>query len=433
MNIHPVRNEHDIKRFAAFHGGEYGKIYGERSEDYYRGWRMTCENLLRHHPEITHDDFLMVEDEDTGEVISTTCFIPWHCCYEEIPLKVAMLEEVATAPEHRRRGYMRALIERFHRLVSDQGYDLSIINGIPYYYRQYGYSYALDLNNADSLPSSKIPAADEQELNRFHLRKATPGDVTELVKLYNQATSSLQIRDLRDQKYWQFLLVYMEFPVQVIEEKPGGRILGYFCAHKLETTLGIKIFEAASPQDEAGMFVLKILKSQGGGEVQIGGPETDTLKRLVRSLGSNPLPGYQWLIRIPNFSALLSKIAPVLELRLRSSVFSDLTTDLRINLYREALRLQFRRGKLLEVTPLSFVDASVGAEGGDINIPPAAFIRLIFGYRQLDELLDAWPDIRLQPGCGDLLEILFPKMTSYFFMPWRYYGIEKYRSSIFQT
>ena len=42
------------------------------------------------------------------------------------------------------------------------------------------------------------------------------------------------------------------------------------------------------------------------------------------------------------------------------------------------------------------------------------------GY--IDELRDAWPDIVVQRESRYLLPVLFPKMTSYFCMPWRYFG-----------
>jgi hypothetical protein len=91
----------------------------------------------------------------------------------------------------------------------------------------------------------------------------------------------------------------------------------------------------------------------------------------------------------------LRKIGPVLERRVAASDCAGLTADLCINLYRQAYVLHFQAGKLIQVERVGFVDASMGAEGGDLNIPPDAFVRLVLGYRDLDELHDAWPDIRV--------------------------------------
>ncbi len=68
-----------------------------------------------------------------------------------------MLEMVVTHPDYRRRGLVRALIERFHRVTAERGFDLCFIEGIPYYYRQFGYTYAVDHRSYDALAASAIP------------------------------------------------------------------------------------------------------------------------------------------------------------------------------------------------------------------------------------------------------------------------------------
>ena len=113
----------------------------------------------------------------------------------------------------------------------------------------------------------------------------------------------------------------------------------------------------------------------------------------------------------------LDKIKPVLERRLANSACAGLTARLCLNLYRRAYRLNFEAGKL-SVEPLGFVDASMGADGGDLCIPPEAYLRLLFGYRRLDELTDAWPDIRFKPASRYLWEILFPALDAHILMPY---------------
>jgi hypothetical protein len=125
---------------------------------------------------------------------------------------------------------------------------------------------------------------------------------------------------------------------------------------------------------------------------------------------------------VPDIEGLIRKIAPALERRIETSVFRGITRDLCVNLYKKAFMLRLRHGKLENVDPVDFVDSSIGADGGDINIPPDAFIRFVFGYRQIDQLIDAWPDITVKPESRYLVEVLFPLMKSYFVMPWQYYG-----------
>ena len=105
------------------------------------------------------------------------------------------------------------------------------------------------------------------------------------------------------------------------------------------------------------------------------------------------------------------KLAPLFERRLAASGCAGLTESLLINLYREAVRLRFEKGKLSAVERAGFVDASMGADGGDLCIPPDAFVRLVLGYRALDRLADAWPDIVIRPGSRHVLDALFPAVT----------------------
>jgi hypothetical protein len=142
----------------------------------------------------------------------------------------------------------------------------------------------------------------------------------------------------------------------------------------------------------------------------------------VRSLGSQLKRGGQWLVRIPDWERLFTRIAPVLDARLECSEWHGLNKELVINLFRQAYRLRFHKGRLVTVDSLGFVNSSMGSDGGDLCVPPDAFVRLVFGYRSLDELWDAWPDIVVKPEICSLVEVLFPRMRSYLYTPYHYLG-----------
>ena len=182
-------------------------------------------------------------------------------------------------------------------------------------------------------------------------------------------------------------------------------------------------WRAASASAEVGLALLRLLKRKRRGEIRVAWPENNTLAQLARSLGSQPT-GSQWLLRIPDRLCFLEKIGPELEKRLAASAWQNLTTDLIINFYREAFKLRFVAGKLAGVEALGFVDTSMGADGGHLCIPPEAFLRLVLGYRSLEQLADAWPDIVVKPEVRRLVEVLFPRMTSYLHTPYHYMKTE---------
>lgn len=407
--LRTVRNERDVDRFAAFN---------TQINDASQG--MTCANLLRHHPQITYDDFFFVEDESTGEVVSTICLIPWRCLYEGVQLHVAMLEMVATHPAYRHHGLVRAQIKRFHQVVAERKFDFSIIEGIPYYYRQYGYAYATDHWRSDALPAWQIPGLPVEQSAAYQLRAATLDDVPALTALYEENMAALPISTQRSADYWRYLLQAAQYPVRLVEDVHTHSAVGYICT--LPSPRGIRVIESGIADYAVGLAVLQQLKQETNGEIQLGWPQTNLLVQLGRSLGSAPTPGDQWLLRLHDVAQFLTKIGPVLERRLAASSCADLTQDLCINLFRHAFVLQFAAGKLQNVRAAGFVDASMGADGGDLCIPPDAFVRLVFGYRTLAELGDAWPDIVVKAQSRYLIDVLFPKVQSYFWLPYLYCG-----------
>ncbi len=117
------------------------------------------------------------------------------------------------------------------------------------------------------------------------------------------------------------------------------------------------------------------------------------LAQAARSLGSRTLPGGQWLLRLPDAGDFLRKIRPLLEARLERAGLQSLDQNLTINLYHYAWQVCIEQGRLVEIKRLGFVNAAMGADGGELCLPTDAFVRLVFGFRSLDELQDAWPDI----------------------------------------
>jgi hypothetical protein len=310
-------------------------------------------------------------------------------------------------------------------VIDQQGYDLSIIEGIPYFYRQFGYAYATDHWTLDGLPSTWVPdrVLGGMAFPTVQLRPATLADLPTLQAFYPMATAGLLLHTLRSAEEWVYLLQAAEYPVYLVEpEDEENRPLGYVCGWmERGHPPMITIMESALPSAATALAVLHFCK-QRAQEIRLGWPASGTLLQVARSLGSRFIYGDQWLLRIPDLPRLLMKLGPLFVQRLADSPWAGLTTDLTLNLYRQAYRLRFEQGALAGVDPLGFVDASMGADGGDLCIPPDAFTRLLLGYRTLDALRDAWPDIIVRASRRHLFDTLFPKFESYLWMQYMHCG-----------
>ena len=103
-------------------------------------------------------DVTVVEDTTTGRIVSALFLIPQVWSYAGMPMPVGQPELIATHPDYRRRGLVRAQFDVIHEWSRAADHVWQFISGIPWYYRQFGYSYAIDLPARPVLGLAEPPA-----------------------------------------------------------------------------------------------------------------------------------------------------------------------------------------------------------------------------------------------------------------------------------
>lgn len=398
----PLKDECDASQFINLH-------------QTFTGEGAICDRLIHQKRDVTLQNFFVVKDSANGKVVSTTCLLPWVVDYAGIPLNAAMLEMVITHPDYRQKGLVRAQLRYFQNLVKERGFEFSIIQGIPYYYRQFGYGYSLDQDRAISLPTRLILESELASAIRFRLPQ--PDDFVRLTNLYQATMAHQQIYVQRSQDYWEYLIHAMGIPLTIIESENGAIWVGYFWGKVKDGILIMR--EHGVNSSECIPAILAKIKIDFPGEIQVFGNQADPFYQAVEALGGVAQSLYQWLINVPVPEKLLSRIGPVLEKRLIDAGLNHLSTDLLINFYREAVSVAIKDSRIVGVENRGFVDTSMSAaEQSDLCIPPDAFVRLVFGYRSLTELRDAWPDLIALPQSRQVIEVLFPPMSSLILMPY---------------
>ncbi|MEO8609085.1 MAG: GNAT family N-acetyltransferase [Chloroflexota bacterium] len=185
-----LANPDDVERLAAFNG----IIHGPDVVD------MTRALILRH-PAARPDYWLYIEDQSTGQIVASLGLIPWEWRYEDVTIKSGEMGIVGTLESYRNRGLIRALDARFKELLREGQFDLSHIQGIPYFYRQFGYEYAIPLEASWQLELQNIPAAPSESPYQFRL--ATVDDIPVLMRLYDEEVRGLDISTIRDADIWR--------------------------------------------------------------------------------------------------------------------------------------------------------------------------------------------------------------------------------------
>ena len=405
LTLKSIRDLEDAERLAAFNK----QIFGE-------GVAAMTRALIVHHPATRPEHWLYVEDEATGQVVSSLALIPWHWCYEEVQLSSGEMAIVGTLDSYRNRGLVRALAARHRELLQDGGFDFSHIQGIPYFYRQFGYEYALPLEPKWQLELRDIPAAPD-EAAAYHFRPATEDDVPVLMRLYEAATAGLQVSACRDEAIWRFMLACtagteLEAEIWLMLDASDA-ITGYCRIAHYGFGTGLIVSETSRLNHTTAKVLLTWLKSLAIDRekpyVRLNLPVTNDLLQAAKSWGAYDAGTYAWQILLVDAARLLCKLAPVLERRIASSMFAGLSQTLVINLYRAAFELHFEAGKLLSVHAIGFCDQ------GAIRIPPTLLAPLLLGYRSREELARMYPDFAIYGEFQQLIDVLFPKRDSFLF------------------
>ncbi|MBX0327032.1 GNAT family N-acetyltransferase [Oscillochloris sp. ZM17-4] len=394
----------DVERLAAFHGTIHGPGLVDMSLA-----------LMREHPHAARpENWLFVEDAGSGQIDAGLCLIPWMIRYGDVTLRAGEMGIVGTAEGQRGRGLIRALNAQFDALLRADGYDISIIQGIPYFYRQFGYEYALPLESWCRVELHSIPPAEGET---YHMRVAVAADIPALMRLYDEAGAQLDVSALRDEATWRFLLG----PGAQIEtagecwmlEGPGGAPAGYLRVMAAGFGDGLICGEASLMRADAALAALRWLTRLAGERgkpyLRLNLPQGHILNQLATRHGASPWRAYAWQIRLIDPPALLRRLAPVFEGRLAGGPFAGLTRDLAIDMYRSALTLRFAGGRLASV--------ETEAPGGphDLRVPPQLLAPLLFGWRSLDELSYAYPDLYASDEARLLVEALFPPTEAFLY------------------
>ncbi|HEU5015976.1 MAG TPA: GNAT family N-acetyltransferase [Roseiflexaceae bacterium] len=384
------------------------------------------------HPLIDSGDFALVEDTDQGRAVAATCLIGQTWSYEGIDFPVGRPEIVASDADYRNRGLVRAVFELIHARSAANGHVAQGITGIPYYYRQFGYEYALDLGGSRSIAFDAIPKLKDGEQEPYMLREATPEDLPEMQALYERERSRAAITAQIDHAYWQFMFDghslesgegFQPYVIGVRSELGWeGNPLGYVLTRRIlwGDTFGVACM--AVREGEPLMAILPGIMRQ----LQAIAPQVQRSKadqppptKLAFGFGrSHPVydvlhdklfPGeaqpYAWYVRVPDLPGFVRRIAPVLEHRLAASAAAGYTGDLKLTFYRGGLHMVFENGRLNEAVSWQ---APVQDSGAMAGFPPLVFLQLLFGHRNLHDLRHAFPDVWANETGRALLEALFP-------------------------
>lgn len=396
--------------------------------DIYVGWWVR-DLLLRPHPTFVPEDFVIIEERETGRIVSSLNLISQTWSYEGIPFGVGRPELVGTVPEYRRRGLVRIQFEVIHAWSAARGEMVQAITGIPYFYRQFGYDMAMTLGGARLGYPAAVPKLKAGESEPYRVRPAAAHDLPFIAALYEQASQRYPIVCPRDEAMWRYELegrspLSCEQRELCIIEDAAGDAVGYLMhgPRVWESSLGVGAYELKAGVSWLAVTpsVLRYLKQVG--DAYVARDHLCDFETIAFWLGAEH-PAYQaagerlpivrrpyaWYLRVADVPRFLRHVAPVLERRLAGSILAGHTGELLLDFYRGGARLVFDRGRLVQVEPWQASHERQGSAG----FPGHTFLQMLFGHRTREELGYAFADCWVEnEGVQLLLNILFPKRPS---------------------
>ncbi len=426
----------DTERIAAL----LSMVYREKASDPPNVHAMNNIRALMNgdHPLMGPDRYGLIEDtsREGNPVVACTCLERHTWTYEGIPFSVGRPEMVGTDDAYRNRGLIRALFEMVHERSEAEGDLVQAITGIPYFYRQFGYEYALELEDRRTTSLALIPKAKEGEPEPFALRAATIEDIPTIATLYERRRFSSIVSESISRKQWLYEIetwkIHPQLPhfmnLQMIVDATGQTV-GFVGLETQRASKSLRVwlleFAGGVNVQAALPSILRALYTYGL-NIEVRQPNVPPLSELAFYLGSaHPVydvmgdelaranePPYAWYVRVKDLPGFLKHIAPALEKRLATSPLAGYTGEIKLDFYRGGLRMVFEQGRLMGAEDWRAPLYGDEANGG---FPPLVFLQVLFGHRSPKELRQVFPDVWVSEEIRLLLKVLFPTRPSFVF------------------
>ena len=417
----------DADKLSKFNSIVHSEKGEEEPLEFLAAW--TRDLMTKPHPTFDVGDFLLVLDTTSDQIVSSTNLISQTWSYDGIEFGVGRPELVGTHPSYRRRGLVQAQFEIMHSWSEERDHRIQTITGIPWFYRQFGYEMAIELDGGRNSYKVHVPELKEDEKEAYLIRDAEEADIPFIGELYNIGCKRSLISCVRDDALWKYELSgrdaksAWQMNFRIVTSTDGDPI-GFYVHHAatwngLLTIRALEIKPGASWMAVAPSIMRDIAYRA---EELVKEAEDENFDAIAWRLGSqHPLyevipqriprliQPYAWYVRLPDIPAFLDMIRPILEKRIAESLLIGHSGELILNFFRDGLKLVFESGRLTGIEPWQ----ADRIEGGDIVFPEMTFLQVLFGFRSVSGLAKQLPDCYFRNETGEVMgDILFPLKPS---------------------
>ncbi len=357
-------------------------------------------------PADAEDLRLVVDDPDAGleacavvvegdRVVATASLLDEVLVLAGVEIPAGQVELVATHEAYEGRGLARALMGWCHARSKARGQLAQVMIGIPNFYRQFGYGYAIPMHPCRTL--ERIPSRPPE----FVVREATAEDIPAMAALQASEQDGFELRMPHSSACWRWL-VERSGSLQWVAELDGV-VLG--SARLLPPGEGHAIGELAASESGAALALVAETATDGTEGLVVQARPGGVAGRAVAPYLGEVVEAEWYYARVQDLPSLLEHLAPVLVQRLRDAGLADREHEVLLSTWRSHLRFTVGPGGVTGMTAGGPEQAPV-SKGGS-GLPADAVPALVFGPYGALGLEERLPDCLLGRQ-RDLMASLFP-------------------------
>lgn len=338
-------------------------------------------------------------------VACSLCLIPERLRVGEVTFRAGQVEYVATAADREGQGLVRKVLELAHRWSVHDGNLVELIAGIPHYYRQFGYEYALPFPRLRMVS----PGVDLRPPPGWSVRPATVDDIPELQRLQQAAQAASDVAVLPgDDAWWRWWITTRQEPGWWVAHHASGGVGAAGTVGAGPPGVGDALGLVGAPAADEPAALRALLSAVGGAATVAGRPAAIEERAGVTA----PLAGathlhprrYSVYARIADPIAFLDALRPELDRRLAASPWQGATGALEISTYRRAFAVRCEDGRVTSVE-------ETAPTGRGVQVPPDKVATLLLGRYGAAGLAEREDDVLLDPDVAGVADVLFPPRT----------------------
>ena len=338
---------------------------------------------------------------DGARLVSSMVLLREELAIGGVTVPAAEVGYVATDAEYQNQGLVRRQFDLAHEWSDGRGDLVQLIAGIAYFYRLFGYEYAIEMPAVRLVLPGREPAMP----SGWTVRPAAPDDVDAVLALQQTARHAADVTSTHASPRWKKAVLENRGATVVAEREGNVHGVASIGGGPPGVGDGVSMLRGLAGDRRSAVMALVAASKEGGKPVAI--------QRRPGTLGDEVLApmcvehsrSYAWYVRTPDPVALIDRLRPVLDDRLASSPFADTSTRLLISLYRSSIMLSIDAGRVVGVE--SGGPEQDPTDRGGAGVAPDLVATLLLGRYGARWLEARYDDVQLG-ATAPLMDVLFP-------------------------